>query len=300
MNSGFNLRNYLNVVAFIGNVLASYLIGARGVGSAESNEYLSLKYQTLVTPSSFAFAIWGIIFLAQAAFTVAQLLPNKRGTPIVQEGINDFYIGTCICQIVWSYSFGHEFITLSFLAMVGILVMLIKLVKSSHQIEVQEESTLDYFLFRFPFVIHLGWIIVASVVNLNVLFVSWNAVGIVLTVLAVLSLVVILSVATYATWWIKADLTIPLVLAWAMIGISEELKDPKQSIVVQFRDSTVQGVRFFAGFITLVLFILIAARAIKTYVKMKSLSGICGSKSDVEVTVTEKDEEDPSSDYVKV
>ena len=82
------------------------------------------------------------------------------------------------------------------------------------------------------------------------------------------------------------------------IGISEELKDPKQSIVVQFRDSTILRVRFLAGFITLALFILIAARAVKTYVKMKSLSGICGNENDV--AVTEKDEEDPSSDYVKV
>lgn len=223
MDLGFNLRNYLNVVAFIGNALVSYLIGARGVGSAESNEYLSLKYQTLVTPSGFAFAIWGIIFLAQAAFTVAQLLPNKRGTPIVQEGVNDFYIGACICQIIWSFCFGHEYITLSFLAMVGILVMLFKLFKSSEQIEVQEESTLDYFLFRFPFTVHLGWIIVASLVNLNVLFVSWNVTGVVLTVIAVLSLIVVLCLATYATWWMKTDLTIPLVMAWAMVRFSLSL-----------------------------------------------------------------------------
>jgi len=296
--SGLNKRNYLNVVAYLGNVLTSYLIGARGVGNAETNEYLSLKYQTLVTPASFSFAIWSIIFIAQGAFTVAQLLPNKRSSPLVQDGIKDYYIGACVCQIVWTFFFGNEYITLSFFAMIGILACLFMLYQDSNKIDHEGEEIDQYFLFRFPFTIHLGWITVASFVNLNVLLVSWDSNRGVLTTAAVLSIVTLLAAAGYATWWMKADLTISLVFAWALFGVSVELKDPKQSIVAQFRDSTIELMVFVAGFATLLVCILVTARAVKTYVKVKALSNLCGGTEDV---ITVEDElKDPSSDYVKV
>jgi benzodiazapine receptor len=296
--SGLNRRNYLNVAAYLGNVLTSYLIGARGVGNAETNEYLSLKYQTLVTPASFAFAIWGIIFFAQAAFTVAQLLPNKRNSPLVQDGIKDYYIGACVCQILWTFFFGNEYIALSFFAMLGILACLFLLFQESNKIDSEGEKADQYLLFRFPFIIHLGWIVVASFVNLNVLLVSLNAQRGVLASVAILTVFILLAIAGYATWWLKADITISLVIAWALFGVAVELKDPKQSIVAQFRDSTINSLVFVAGFTCLLVCILVTARAVKTYVKVKALANLCGGTEDV-ITV-EEDIKDPSSDYVKV
>ena len=52
--------NYLNIVAYIVNVVFTYGIGVGGFFNLPTNDELSEKYQTLVTPVGWAFAIWGL------------------------------------------------------------------------------------------------------------------------------------------------------------------------------------------------------------------------------------------------
>jgi TRAP-type C4-dicarboxylate transport system permease small subunit len=47
------------------------------------NSELSDKYQTLVTPNSFAILIWAVILTFQGIFTISQLFPRFRGKKMV-------------------------------------------------------------------------------------------------------------------------------------------------------------------------------------------------------------------------
>ena len=120
----------LNLVAYILNVTLVYSIGNAGWLGTPTNGELSDKYQTLVTPSSSAFTIWAVVFLAQAAFAVCQLLPRFRAMPMVQGGVS-WYNSVTAMQIGWTLAFAYEIIPLSLVFMLLIWVSLIGLLFGS-------------------------------------------------------------------------------------------------------------------------------------------------------------------------
>ena len=75
------VQSWLNMLAYLVNLGITYgsLTGAFGA----TNEELSEKYQTLVTPAGYAFAIWGAIFTWEGIFAVAQMFPSLSTSPVV-------------------------------------------------------------------------------------------------------------------------------------------------------------------------------------------------------------------------
>lgn len=291
-------RNYLNIFSYIANAVITYGIGVLGAGGAQTNEYLSLKYQTLVTPASWAFIIWGVIFLAQAAFVVAQALPDYRASTLVQDTVKDYYVGACGSQIIWTFSFSREFIGLSFLAMLVILFMLVRILQAQYELDDEAESRKEYWLMRFPFEVHTGWILAASFVNLNVWLTSLNASTAILLSFAIISLICVLALGLLSIWSLNKhpQFVVAFVLAWAMIGVSEELRDPKQSIFNEFSDSTIAGVQIAAAVVATIIFVAFITRAAKLYMKQRSKAlTLCGPGP----ASQDAEENDISADYVK-
>jgi benzodiazapine receptor len=223
------LLNYLNVICFTANVVITYGVGVLGLGGLQTNGELSEKYQTLVTPIGFAFAIWGVIFIAQFIFTVAQLFPSYRGAPLVAKAIGYDYVGVCLSQIAWTLAFSYEIIWLSFLSMLSILYFLLSTVNDQYKL--QEATPIrDYLFLKFPFSIHCGWIIAASFVNLSVLLVD---VGVSLNVqyyVALATLVCLIACACFCVSFpTRPEYVVPAVLAWA--AVSTQLNLPLVSSV---------------------------------------------------------------------
>ena len=69
--------NYVNVVAYLSNFLVVFFSTRAGL---PDNAELSNKYQTLVTPAPYAFAIWGIIFTAELASQTCHQNPEQNIT----------------------------------------------------------------------------------------------------------------------------------------------------------------------------------------------------------------------------
>lgn len=234
--------NYANVIAYAANALVVF--GSTAVG-LQDNATLSEKYQTLVTPSGYAFAIWGVIFLAQLIWTIAQLLPAFRSTELVTKGVGYYYVAACLAQCAWTVAFGLEKIELSLIAMVSILVpLLIILTKTSG---LQAGNIGLYWLLKFPFEIHAAWIMAATVVNTNVLLVALTVSPSIQTYVAWASLVVVFLVGYFYT--LKQKWVVPSVLAWAAIAIAVELSSPKESIIATFSESTIGQTRIASGFV---------------------------------------------------
>lgn len=229
--------NYANVVAYILNTLVTYGVGVSG--RFPTNAELSAKYQTLVTPAGFAFAIWGIIFTSQLIWCIVQLLPRYRSKAVILQGVGFSYVYACLAQISWTLCFTTEYIGLSLISMVSILIPLVMIVNKTSKIP--NDSTSDYWLLKFPFEIHAGWIMAATLVNTNVFLVAYHVSSSNQIMAAWFSLFVLASAAVYYISS-KKRWVVPCVLAWASNAIRSELSSPRDSIASAFPSDTIQSI----------------------------------------------------------
>jgi hypothetical protein len=217
-----SLLNYMNVIAYVANVLVTYGIGAIGFGGFSTNAELSEKYQTLVTPAGYTFAIWAIIFISEFIFVVVQLLPAFRATPIVAKAIGYDYVSVCISQIGWTLAFTFEIIWLSLIFMVAILYFLLSTVNDQYKLSaVEKTSVRDYVLLKFPFAIHCGWIIAATMVNISAVLVAQNVGATIQYYVALGTFVVLVLAAIFClSFPTRPEFVIPAVLAWASVSFN--------------------------------------------------------------------------------
>jgi benzodiazapine receptor len=244
--------NIANVVAYILNVAVTYGVGVSGL--FPTNAELSDKYQTLVTPAGYAFSIWGIIFMSQLIWTIFQLLPAYRSKELVLKGVGYNYVAACLAQILWTIFFSAELIPLSLGAMVSILIPLIFIVKATSKIAESSSSTGLYWLLQFPFEIHAGWIMAATLVNMNVVFVAENYsvdIQVISAWISLASLAVVSLYYTYCQTWV-----IPCVLAWASFAIKVELSAPRDAIANAFSAETVTAIEFASGILAILVFVV--------------------------------------------
>jgi hypothetical protein len=225
--------NYANVVGYLINLLIVF--GAPYAGLPD-NATLSTKYQTLVTPDGYAFAIWGVIFTAELMWTVAQCLPTYRSTELVTKGVGYYFVWACLAQAGWTIAFGLEQMILALVFMFLILVPLMIILTN---ISLMDAGNIGrYWLLKFPFEIHCAWLMAATLVNCNVVLVAVQASSRVQTIVGWTSLAVVILVGLYYT--MKRTWVVPSVLAWATIAIAHQLANPKDLITTTFTELTIQ------------------------------------------------------------
>ncbi|WP_009634078.1 tryptophan-rich sensory protein [Synechocystis sp. PCC 7509] len=172
-----------------------------------------------ITPANYAFAIWGLIYIGLIAYGVYQLRPNQRQDPTIQR-VNTLLIVACIAQIVWVYLFTTKLFWLSVVAM---LVILLALISAYLQLGVGKVRVMRdrQWLAHIPFSIYLGWISVASIVNIaSALYISnWDGWGINGTYWTAIMLVIATVIAAIVAMQ-RADIAFTCVFIWAYIAIA--------------------------------------------------------------------------------
>jgi benzodiazapine receptor len=269
--------NIANLGAYLLNVLVTYGVGVSG--KFPTNAELSAKYQTLVTPAGYAFSIWGIIFTAQLIWAVAQMLPKYRSKELVVHGVGYYYVAVCLAQIIWTFTFTAEQITLSLFAMLSILAALLKIITTTSKMTA--ETTGQYWLFKFPFEIHAGWIMAASLVNANVVLVAWNISATTQVTAAWFSLTLLAVASVYFTFGSSQYyvVVVPVVLAWASYAISVELSSPKDSIVAAFAEETIQSVMTASRVLVFLVLGTVALRVVYQRIYPSSSSSSSSTES---------------------
>lgn len=244
--------NIVNVVAYLINVVVTYGIGVGGILDLPTNDELSQKYQTLVTPIGWAFSIWGIIFGLQALWVIVPLVVKKqRDNPFIYA-IGYYYLCVCIAQAAWTVAFSLEVIWAALIFMITIAFFLWRIVWCVADLNSAYKGTLsNYLLWRLPFTIHAGWITAAAFVNVNVLLVDLSFGSGLQYAAALGSLFCIFIVGSIST--ISLDVIIPLVLSWALFGVFTELLDPLETIEETFNEHQIEMSRWGSLFAALLL-----------------------------------------------
>jgi benzodiazapine receptor len=255
-----NPKNFLNLFAYIANIVLVYGIGNAGWIGTPTNGELSDKYQTLVTPNSSAFTIWAVIFLAQGVFAILQLLPRLRDHAMVQRGVSYWYVVVAAVQIGWTFTFAYEIIIASLVFMLLIWVALIAILYSQYYTK-SDGKLLEFWIFRFPFAVHAGWITAASALNVNVLVVDMEVSASMQLAVAIVSLAVLHAVSVWVLFNIpRPNWTMACVLSWAFGWIYVELTEPIEKITTTFDEDTIGGVKYAAIAVSFIIVVQIVIR----------------------------------------
>ena len=132
------------------------------VFNGQSNAVMSRKYQTLITPAGYAFAIWGLIFIGVLAYAIYQVMPGQRSNPRFSAAA-PWAIANMILNGFWTVIFGQEWIALATLVIIADLLTLYKIVDALGINRVRV-SPIETAIARVPFSIYFGWLTVATTV----------------------------------------------------------------------------------------------------------------------------------------
>ena len=175
---------------------------------------ISDKYPVLFTPAGYVFSIWSLIYLTLIIFAVYQALPKQFANASLNP-LRSWFLVTSVLNSLWLLVWQYEYLVVSVVVMIALLVSLIKI----YLLPRQSWPT------QVPFSLYLGWISVATIANVSVVLYSlnWNGFGlsdlvwtqIMMLVAAVLGLVMLQRFKDYL---------FAGVIVWALIGIT--VKNP--------------------------------------------------------------------------
>jgi hypothetical protein len=202
--------------AFIINVVSN-IFPLNGINIGEISN--TLFKNVLIIPANYAFAIWGLIYLGLFAFGVYQALPNQRHEPDLRK-TDYLLIIACIAQSIWVYLFLSRLFALSIIAM---LLILLPLISIYVQLEIGNKrvTRLMKWCIHFPISIYLGWISVATIVNIacTLYFQGWN--GWEISPLIWTLIMLLIATAIAATLFIqRRDMAYTGVILWALVAIA--------------------------------------------------------------------------------
>lgn len=213
---------WINFV-FFAVTLAVNAMGATGLINGLTQEEISNRYITLITPSPATFSIWGVIYSLLIIAMIAMIV--KKDEPYYQSAIDqisNLFRVSSILNIAWIVSFSYVLVEISVLFILGFVITLALI--SQRLLRIHQPKR---WLLPASFGMYGGWLFVATVVNIAAALVKMNwsgfglsqeTWGIIMLIVAVLLLIVILTNLKNAVF--------PLPVAWAYFGIYQFLKSP--------------------------------------------------------------------------
>lgn len=206
------------------NVLAEWLpLFGKNTGE------IAAQYPNLFTPPPLTFAIWGVIYLLLALHVLYQLGFFRTGESgvgeVVLSQLGRYFILSCLLNIAWLLAWHAEYVGLSLLILVALLVCL------ARTLELLRTKTLgprEHLFLYLPFAVYFAWICVAVAANVTVLLVKigWDGFGWSETSWMLL-LLALLSVLALATMFYYRSPAIGLVYLWALGGILWKHRSPE-------------------------------------------------------------------------
>lgn len=186
---------------------------------------VSDQFTSPTTPAGYAFAIWGVIYLAALVFAVYQALPSHRGDQVLARAgwpaaaaftANALWVPTFQMEWFWA---AQGLITLALIGGVWALLALARAGRSGL-------SRWHRWLARLPLALLAGWVTVAFSAGLTITLVSAELLedgyGFGAVVWALLALLVTGAFAVGVTLALRGSFAYPAAVAWGTFAIMVE------------------------------------------------------------------------------
>lgn len=207
----------LTYILMIGaNVLANVL-PINGITTGEVSD----SYLNLFAPAGLTFAIWGVIYILLAIYTIYQLIAYKsegyQENAEIFKVVGLWFAISSIANTIWIFAWHYDNIPLTMGLMVVILIclMIINVFLRNKRLTLAEK-----FMVRLPFSVYFGWITVATIANATTLLVSlgWDRAGFSESLVTIFILLVGVLIGLL-TIYFNRDIAYGLVIIWAYAGI---------------------------------------------------------------------------------
>lgn len=155
-----------NILSLVFALVANFLVGAQILDVPAIGE-ISSKYATVLTPATYAFSIWSLIYLLLVAFVVYQArdIFKSKSANKLPEQVGPWFVIASICNGLWTYVFVSEMIGLSVLLLLLLTVSLF-IILARLDIATANPPLKTIAFVWWPLMIYAGWVTVASVVNI--------------------------------------------------------------------------------------------------------------------------------------
>lgn len=321
-----NLK-FLNAAAFLLTclVVLGVVLGRVREEGVFGNEYLWMKYQTLLTPASYVNYIWVVLFLLQGLFIYAATLhPALQHSPLVgypeavgadpQGCVVVHYPAVCAATLlmVVCHDHGYVFLAFSVSLLLGYVLRKVLVLQTAVLAaplatasagdaagEALGARALRYAALRLPFEMLAGWALALVGLYANV-FVHGGMYFLPTAVFLVAAngTLALLTFAGFWTLWRNKLYGVGAALAWYLLGVCVELHSPSQPIYNEFSDETILMTQIVAGMAALATVTLLAVRVAKTFIKGNMIDvcgSTCGGSTRADST---RDEDELDTDYV--
>lgn len=214
----------ITIVSFLIMIIVNALANIIPINGVTTGE-VSNSYENLFAPAGYTFAIWGLIYILLAGYTLYQFgfFQTNRITDMSSlfNKIGLFFFISSISNVLWIFSWHYYYIGLSLLFMIVILLCLIIIVEEINKNEFSLKfSFKDMFFIRLPFSVYFGWITIATIANVTTFLVSigWDGFGIseVAWTIIIITVGLLISIVTILK---NKDIAYGLVIIWAYVGI---------------------------------------------------------------------------------
>ncbi len=179
-----------------------------------------------IIPANYTFAIWGVIYVGLIAFGFYQLDYRRADNAPLQQ-TRPWIVLASILQCAWILLFLYQQMVLSSVVMLGIVWALIKCYRSLHSSQPNLRRSYPTWV-PSVFSIYLGWISVATIVNIASTLDSfgWQGAPLAPSLWTLIMMAISVGLASILLY-IYADRAFGGVIIWAMGGITiANLDDP--------------------------------------------------------------------------
>ncbi|NLK72835.1 MAG: tryptophan-rich sensory protein [Clostridiales bacterium] len=209
----------ITAVSFVAMIVVNVLANSLPINNITTREVSDL-YANLFAPAPLTYAIWGLIYLLLALYTLYQMglfHGNQVFNSDLVRYINILFSTSSVLNIIWIFLWHYQIIPASLIIMIIILICLAFI---NREFKLEQLTSREKLFIRLPFSIYFGWITVATIANAVTFFVSigWKGLGISDAAWTVIVLLAGTAIGLAALLKNK-DIEYGLVLVWAYIGI---------------------------------------------------------------------------------
>jgi len=181
---------------------------------------VSDAFPTLFTPAGYTFAIWGLIYLllllhvlySVSAIRVGESAISTADANYIERLFSVSSIANAAWIICWHFFVIPITVVLTFVMLACIALVNVRL----HRLELGNGDRVFAML---PFSVYFGWLTVAAIANVCVLFVSWGFTGAPFPDIWAIAVLLVGSAIASATALHHGDAAYIIVIIWAYVGI---------------------------------------------------------------------------------